>query len=122
MDKQQIFDTVATHLLKQGKPALSAEGFCRYRTDGGLKCAVGVLISDDKYDGKMEGESIYDRKVQKGLPFPVTEEDVGFLRRLQSAHDIALKDSGIEAWKEQMRLIAAENGLNAEVLDVAHSG
>jgi hypothetical protein len=61
MTKQEIFDHVLTHLRKQGKPAInetdSGEDICAYRTDDGLKCAVGCLIPDDKYNEDLEGRS-----------------------------------------------------------------
>lgn len=42
---QEIFDTVARHLHKQGVQALDASGNgCLYRTPAGLRCAVGCLI------------------------------------------------------------------------------
>ncbi len=44
MTKQEIFDKVATHLLTQNEKALNSVGGCVYRTDKGLKCAVGCLI------------------------------------------------------------------------------
>lgn len=37
------------HLLKQGRPAME-NGHCRYRTQDGLKCAIGGLIPDAKYE------------------------------------------------------------------------
>ena len=66
---QQIFDTVATHLIKQGKPALNAAGLCRYRGLEGSKCAFGVLISDEMYHDKFEGYAA--RGLIKGLHFNV---------------------------------------------------
>lgn len=48
---QSIFDTVAWHLIKQGRPAWAKNGSggCMYRTPDGLKCAIGCLIADDEY-------------------------------------------------------------------------
>lgn len=121
MDKQQIFDTVATHLLKQGKPALSAEGYCRYRTDDGLKCAVGVLIPDDKYDPKIEGYPVGDAgdvgaMVRQALPFSTNPNLINFLADLQFYHDNVLR-TGLVKWKTAMRTMAHHEGLNTEALD-----
>lgn len=113
MDKQLVFNTVAKHLLKQGKAALHGRS-CRYRTDDGLKCAVGVLIPDQNYTVEMEGLPV--RTISDKLPFSATHEDMALLVYLQSAHDTALKDSGIEAWKAKMRRIAADYKLNTEAL------
>jgi hypothetical protein len=57
MTAQEIFDKVATHLLTQNKQAMNEDDqVCVYRTDGGLKCAVGVLIPDEDYLPLMEGQ------------------------------------------------------------------
>lgn len=71
MSLQEIFDTVASHLLTQNQRSVgywvkcedSEESFfndtsCAYRGQNGLKCAVGVLISDQDYSPQIEGESI----------------------------------------------------------------
>jgi len=59
MTAQEIFDKVINHLLQQGGPALNYnyddDPVCRYRSNNGLKCAVGCLIPDDQYDPIMEG-------------------------------------------------------------------
>jgi len=54
MKKQEILDKVATHLLSQMEQALSKGGSCMYRTEAGLKCAIGCLIPDDLYDPDIE--------------------------------------------------------------------
>jgi hypothetical protein len=51
---QQIFDIAKKHLLKQNRRCTDDQGFCLYRSAGGLKCAVGVLIPDDEYHENME--------------------------------------------------------------------
>jgi hypothetical protein len=66
LNKQEIFDTVAKHLLKQmeqslthrlnGKIILSTQ--CAYRGDSGCKCAIGCLIPDDRYDPSLEGNDV----------------------------------------------------------------
>lgn len=66
MTAQEIFDTVINHLLQQGGPALNYnyddealdDPVCRYRSNNGLKCAVGCLIPDDQYDPLMEGMGV----------------------------------------------------------------
>ena len=56
MNKQEIFDTVATHLFRQGHRALLGDGIsCAYRAPNGDMCAVGVLIPDELYDPCFEG-------------------------------------------------------------------
>ena len=56
---QEIFDQAATHLLTQRQQARdSAHGACAYRTEAGLKCAVGCLIEDKYYRQAIEGVSV----------------------------------------------------------------
>lgn len=57
MDHQATFETVARHLLLQGKVSTGAHG-CSYSGGGGLKCALGCLIPDAQYDPVFEG--VYD--------------------------------------------------------------
>ena len=57
---QELFDTVASHLLHQGKQAMVVDDHtgrpvCEYRTSSGLQCAIGCLMPDEHYDKMMEG-------------------------------------------------------------------
>lgn len=55
---QEIFNTVATHLLKQNAQCGDQLG-CRYFDPAtGRKCAVGCLIPPERYDAQFEGCSI----------------------------------------------------------------
>ena len=54
MTPQEAFETVAKHLLAQGRPSKNEKGMCVYRGPDGLKCAVGALIPDEAYDPRME--------------------------------------------------------------------
>lgn len=62
MTDREIFEHVKAHLLTQNKKALSRGmyGACVYRTDSGLRCAVGCLITDAAYHPGIEGEHIYN--------------------------------------------------------------
>ena len=53
MRKQQVFNTVAKHLLTQKKKSIK-DGTCRYRYRN-LSCAVGCLIPKEEYSPKLEG-------------------------------------------------------------------
>jgi hypothetical protein len=60
MTRQEVFDTVAAHLLKQNARSLIDptdldDPGCAYRGAAGLKCAVGCLIPDEVYKPSMEG-------------------------------------------------------------------
>lgn len=82
---QAIFDQVVAHLRQQGEPALTPSGHCVYRTDLGLKCAIGCLLTDEEYSPHMEGHTINSLCdsgfVERLLPH------VKLLRRLQGVHD-----------------------------------
>lgn len=55
---QEIFDTVATHLLRQNAQCGDQIGCRYYDPQTGHKCAVGCLIPPARYDGHLEGHSI----------------------------------------------------------------
>lgn len=85
--RQEIFDKVASHLLRQNAKSVVTAGAigCSYRGIEGRKCAIGILIDDDEYEPEMEG-----RSVGKLLDFPQCSwmwQHQGFLRELQNIHD-----------------------------------
>lgn len=105
---RELFERVRTHLLTQGRRALSAmTKSCRYRMAateamGGrygegnafLRCAVGCLVSDAAYaqhGAGMENESldhsiVRDALRESGVPIDRTET-WRMLSTLQSLHD-----------------------------------
>lgn len=85
MTTQEIFDTVARHLLTQNVKSTGGQGGCKYLGDDGLKCAVGCLIPDEKYDPKIEGRGVDE--VTSFLPFHVTGKRLDLLCTLQELHD-----------------------------------
>ncbi len=88
MNAQEIFDTVAVHLIKQGKPAVAHSGqACAYKTADGLRCAVGVLISDEEYEDKMEGKSVYTLLGNHKEKLARLIEHENLLATLQNNHD-----------------------------------
>lgn len=122
MDAQEIFDTVARHLFKQGEQAIE-NGNCRYRTNKGLRCAVGVFISDQAYRREMDYENVSGTGVTYLLRafsdvIPDWFRDYeSLLSNLQNVHD------NPEAWetnddmKGQLRDVAKSFDLDASVLD-----
>lgn len=90
-EKQLVFNTVVTALLKQGGPS-SADDMCLYRGPKGVKCAIGHIMPDELYRSDMEGKDI-----SNFIPFEavcgtelieVTRDDSHFLQRLQQRlHD-----------------------------------
>lgn len=62
INRQEIFEKMVTGLYRQGKPSVDLfNGFCKYRGDGGTKCAIGFLIDDSEYDPSLEGSTPLSR-------------------------------------------------------------
>ena len=125
MSNQEIFDKVATHLLKQGQRsvALSSEGApqCQYRGDKGTMCAVGCLIPDERYDSSIEGLSVAmmtreddfhqeDDGVLDALGFAVKFRQIRLLTDLQIMHDNVEPDQ----WKPWLIALGKRYGLNTD--------
>lgn len=107
LTKQEIFDTVKTHLLKQNARAINGI-MCKYRTDAGLKCAAGVLIKDEFYTPELESHSAKYSIVQEALEKSgVSEDDIPFVIELQRIHDF----KEIAEWPLELSLVAAKNNL-----------
>jgi len=121
MTPQEIFDTVVDHLLSQGKK--SSVDVCMYRTSTGLKCAVGILISDSDYDSDMEFSAV--DSLYSSQPIGIQEwaqqkypHDLKLLTRLQRLHDNGPSHSfnnPHDAWEEyiltESQIIAKEFNL-----------
>lgn len=116
---QQIFDTVATHLLKQGKRATNLHGTCVYRGEGGTKCAVGCLIADEEYNPKMEGCSVSVLWREGWLPERL-KEHFHLLVDLQGTHDLDMdpeRRADVKAsLLRSLRNQASEHNLNTDCL------
>jgi len=106
MTAQELFDKVATHLITQGKPSLCTYGFCKYRGDGGLMCAIGCLIPDDKYKTWMDyGGALHPVLKTIGLG-----EHFYLCRKLQVVHDATEPYN----WHGELSNVAAKFGLKYE--------
>lgn len=96
---REVFDFVKNHLLTQGERAIE-NNTCLYRTNDGLMCAAGCLISDEMYDESAEGKradtaGVYERIVKSIGGF---EPAQALLYRLQSIHDGYMPDE----WLSQL--------------------
>ena len=128
MTDQEIYDTVLTHLRKQGCAAKSASDKCRYRGLGGTACAVGCLIPDDLYDPRIEGLSAPSIMAGRIPPYRASEaldmlpiaariashigaEHTPLLAALQNVHDGVLAYHGLPVWEDSMRLVAGKFNL-----------
>lgn len=102
---QQIFDTVAAHLLQQNAKSVDFEGQCKYLNHDGLKCAVGCLIKH--YEAGLEGYPCCPAILATCELDPSNREMLRFLRRLQLVHDKNL----VEDWPELLKEVAKEYNL-----------
>jgi len=87
---QKAYEKIRAHLIEQGRPAMNASGECLYRSETGLKCAVGCLISDDAYHEKLEDNTPMDDRVQEALRksgWDFTEGELQCLNEMQEKHD-----------------------------------
>lgn len=107
LTKQEIFDKVKKHLLEQGEHAME-DLECRYRTAGGLKCAVGCLIPDKIYNPSIEGLMVEDLD-PKYLPEvdPLDAGSFGLLEDLQYVHD----EYPTDIWEEELEEVREEHNL-----------
>ena len=111
---QQIYDQVATHLLKQKATSMGTDPeypekeICAYRGDGGKMCAVGCLIKDEFYDVNLENSSINNKDVvdavKRSLDSDLSNISIILLGRLQRLHD------GVNPmeWKRALKEVAEE--------------
>ena len=106
--KQEIFDAVCKGLAAQGFQRSVSRAFavCRYRGEGGRKCAIGHLIPDDKYSIELEGGGVTFVPVRMAAGIPPEFEAFAF--DLQEAHDIS---SSPESMKNLLRQVAVNHDL-----------
>ena len=115
MNRQEIYNTVAKHLLTQGVASRIERGpgtipACMYRGPNGTKCAVGCLISDDEYKPELEYhtlEMLWRDFPQLSAFQNVDENDITFLANLQTIHDVYTPDT----WKMLLEKFAMDHGL-----------
>ncbi len=112
MTKQQLFDTVATHLLTQRTRSLATNtNRCAYRGHRGTRCAIGCLIPDDRYDPAFEGLSVTKPDILKAAGLRSTQRE--FAEELQQIHDMIHPSR----WRGALRIVAHERRLSTSVLD-----
>lgn len=122
--KQDAFNKVYIHLVKQGKPAIDDKGKLRYRVktdDGVCRCAIGALIPDEDYSLDFEGLSVTTLLKNGVSLFPHSHACLDLLNDLQRLHDSGkvytnegcLKDvwSSEDQLRGGLRAIAIKHGL-----------
>jgi hypothetical protein len=112
MEQQEIFETVAVHLFKQGERAFDANGQCAYRGKLGMACAVGCLISDADYHAdNMEGLDVFGLAESGQLPSNLVPH-IELLNRLQILHDSDRPWLSTEAMRRELNEIGQAFLLN----------
>ncbi len=114
MTAQEIFDTVARHLLTQKAESFLEQkmGACAYRGGKGRKCAIGCLIPDEAYDPKMEGLAVDILIKNYPAAIPNARGNAQFLIDLQRIHDANLVDD----WAHHLLRVACLYGLSGSVV------
>lgn len=125
--RQETFDVVARHLIKQGRQSQSASGSsytCAYRGVDDCRCSAGALIPDDQYDPSMEGLSVENNHIQAvisgaGHAEALADNDAGnyLLWDLQGAHDAV--DARGPVFQERIRSRLREIARHWDLSDVA---
>lgn len=111
METQEIFDRVKAHLLAQGERSVTVRksvSICAYRGADGRKCAIGVLIPDDRYSAAIETLAASDSAIMALIGLTPTDTDQAeLLDALQHIHDDILPS----LWEGALRSIARSHGL-----------
>ena len=90
---QEAFNVMVNHLRDQGCKALAggavAGSACSYLAPNGNKCAVGILIDDDKYCPDIEGMGADDKPVLIAVKASGWKGvSVALLDHMQMCHDM----------------------------------
>ena len=114
MSEQEVFDTVAKHLLTQKEKCFIAGSHrdCAYRqvveNNKVLKCAAGCLIEDGEYDSDLEGKA-WDDLIYAGV---IVDANMPLICKLQIIHD----DNEPYNWRFSLMNLAIDRKLNPKVL------
>lgn len=132
MTPQEIFDTVAIGLRKQGQPAVSERGGCLYQADNGNRCAAGLLFNEVELGAALScGGGIDSVLCDTDTPFRgfiyKNEELIADLQRAHDAHASTYvsgkppRPNQPEVWMKNWRIamlnIANEWNLDPSALD-----
>jgi hypothetical protein len=127
LSKQDVFNKVSLHLLKQYEKSVAPDGEnphtgkqmtkCMYRGNNGLMCAVGCLIPDELYDPSIEEQTsssviACDARLQELFEENVIDDEVFFLDSLQMIHD----NTPVDEWYHELIYFAKLSLLNTDVL------
>jgi hypothetical protein len=120
MTRQQMFNTAYHGLAAQGFLASSREMMggriaCAYRGNGGARCAIGYLISDETA-ADWEGVGLLGIDNDAFVAAGFNNEDRLFLSALQSVHDESVSP---EDMLRRIRRFAKIYGLTVPTLPIS---
>jgi hypothetical protein len=91
VNTQEMFDQAVLGVVGQGKRSVNAAGKCLYRGPNGLKCAVGFLIADKRYNAEYNGAGASSPEVINMIEASIGRElkniEISVLESLQTMHD-----------------------------------
>jgi hypothetical protein len=112
--EQDVFDTIARHLLTQREPSASEDGeTCLYFGPDGKRCAAGCLLTEPL--GKLNDEP-WGRLIDAGV-VPGAHREL--IDKLQTIHDDATCCHSLPPmvlWPLRLRSLAEELGLSDSVV------
>lgn len=106
---QQLFDTVVSHLRKQGRKSTDeTTHMCAYRGSDGAMCAIGALIPDSLYDPRMENMRVRTLVNNKNYAdimkkSGIDDSNLALAEALQETHDCG----GVMGWEARFKWIAS---------------
>lgn len=117
---QELFDRSVSGVIAQGRQAKDTFAGCRYRTDNGLKCAVGQLIPDEDYSPAMEGAGVGGDSERAAMVRYAAglenDEQIEMAQALQQSHDAsAFHQSFLDSFKLAALVVARRYGLDPKV-------
>lgn len=116
MTKQELFNTSAKHVLKNGRPSINSKRQCRY---AGIGCAAAPFLKPSMRAALDTQNVVWTALVGNGK---VSPHHRLLVQELQGCHDNPAltpdpKVPFIKRYKEGMRRLAAAHKLDASVLD-----
>jgi hypothetical protein len=121
LSAQDVFDIVATAMLRQNARATADGVKCMYRAPDGKRCAIGWLMPDEVYERSLEFFGVRDIAARLGTERGDAGRFARFLyihmpllRDLQGMHDANLPAE----WPQTLRDIAHVFRLRADVVDI----
>lgn len=97
---QEMIIKAIKAIFKQGRPSVNGDGRCRYR-HGKLKCLVGHLIPNNRYNEDLEGSGIFSIAVRDAAGIP--EKYLYVFIELQKDHDNNAAYVSLEDWRMRFR-------------------